>query len=125
MDNINNCILKKQIYCEFHKLFSENYSTANKQSIMEYTLFLENFRTTTRELIMEYITSLINFYESSNSYVESVNLLKEMQKECNFRLDVIGLKRIIAQINDTDVLLMLLSFFVGKNVSRQFIYTNC
>lgn len=105
MEGLNICILKKQIYCEFDNSFI-TYNAIND------------------ELFIQYITNLTNFYKdsSNNIYYTSINLLEEMEKDYYNNFHIIRLKPIIGKINNIDVLLDILSFFVGKTNSRKFIY---
>jgi hypothetical protein len=106
MEALNICILKKQIYCEFDNLFI-TYNVMND------------------ELFIQYITNLTNFYKESfnNIYSTSIHLLEEMEHDYYNNFHIIRLKPIIGKINDVDVLLDILSFFVGKTNSRKFIYS--
>ena len=105
MESLNICILKKQIYCEFDNLFI-TYNSMND------------------ELFIQYVTNLTNFYNesSNNSYSTSINLLQEIQDDYYNNFHIIRLKPIIGKINNVDILLDILSFFVGKTKSRKFIY---
>ena len=105
MEVLNICILKKQIYCEFDNLFI-TYNVMND------------------ELFIQYVTNLTNFYKesSNNTYSTSIRLLEEMEHDYYNNFHIIRLKPIIGKINNTDILLDLLSFFVGRTNSRKFIY---
>lgn len=105
MEALNICILKKQIYCEFDNSFI-TYNVIND------------------ELFIQYITNLTNFYKdsSNNIYSTSIHLLEEMERDYCNNFHIVRLKPIIGKINNIDVLLDILSFFVGKTNSRKFIY---
>jgi hypothetical protein len=105
MEELNICILKKQIYHEFDILFN-------------------TFDSMNNELFIQYIINLTNFYKiaSSNVYLNSIELLEKMQQDYYSNFNIISLKSTIGKINNTDILLQLLSFFVGRSVSKQFIY---
>lgn len=105
MESLNICILKNQIYCEFDNLFM-TYNVMNN------------------ELFIQYINNLTKFYKesSNNTYSTSINLLQEIQDDYYNNFYIIRLKPIIGKINNIDILLDLLSFFVGKTKSRKFIY---
>jgi hypothetical protein len=47
-----------------------------------------------------------------------------MLHDCDNNHNIIILKHIIGKIDNVDILLELLSFFVGRSISRQFIYGN-
>lgn len=106
MEGLNICILKKQIYCEFDIFFSINYQPIHC------------------ELFIQYINNLIIFYKkvSNNIYSKYIDLFEEMLINYNNNNDIMLLKYIIGKIDNIDVLLELLSFFVGRSISRQFIY---
>jgi hypothetical protein len=76
------------------------------------------------ELFIQYVTNLTNFYKesSNNTYSTSINLLQEIQDDYYNNFYIMRLKPIIGKINDLDILLDLLSFFVGRTNSRKFIY---
>ena len=105
MEELNICILKKQIYCEFDNSFI-TYNPMND------------------ELFIQYVTNLTNFYKEStnDTYSTSINLLQNIQDDYYNNFHITRLKPIIGKINNIDVLLDLLSFFVGRTNSRKFIY---
>lgn len=105
MEELNICILKKQIYCEFDKFYTISY--------------LINC-----ELFIQYVNNLINFYNlaSSNIYLKSIDLLQEMKSNYDINNNIFILKPIIGTIYNSNVLLDLLSFFVSRTESRKIIY---
>jgi len=106
MEGLNICILKKQIYCEFDIFFSINYQPIHC------------------ELFIQYIHNLIFFYKkvSNNIYSKYIDIFEEILNDYDNNNNIILLKSFIGKIDNVDVLLELLSFFVGKTNSRKFIY---
>ena len=78
------------------------------------------------ELFIQYINNLIIFYKqvSNNIYVRSINLFQEMIYNYDNNHDIMLLKPTISKIDNIDVLIQLLSFFIGKHFSIQLIYSN-
>ena len=76
------------------------------------------------ELFIQYVSNLINFYNLalSNIYLKSIDLLKEIKNNYDISNDIFILKPIIGKIDNVDILLDLLSFFIGRTKSKKIIY---
>lgn len=103
MDKINAGILKKRIFCEIDIFFNEN-------NLLNQSLFLS------------YLNNLVCYYESASydsSFIIDLNALKEFECDDNFSTNS---KEMINRLNNTNILLYILDFFIGKEKSRKMIY---
>lgn len=107
MELLNICILKKQIYCEFDNFFN----ASSNIDIMNHEVFIQ------------YISNLIIFYnsKSNNIYLENINLLEKIKFDYDNNNNNILLKITIGKINCIDVLSDLLTFFLGRTETYNFI----
>ena len=108
MEGMNACIVKKQIYYEFNNFFNVD----------------DRINRMNDELFIQYIDNLIKFYKTArtNIYLTSIELLEEINKNYHDNFQIMTSKCTIEKINNVDVLLNILSFFIGKTNSRKFIY---
>lgn len=104
MEKINAVILKKHIFCEIDIFF-------NKNNLLNQSLFLS------------YLANVIHYYEggsSDSSFITDLNALKEFECDDDFSTNS---KEMINRLNNINILLYILDFFIGKEKSRKLIYS--